>query len=406
MKNIHDILNQALAPENEPSDWLIQNILAQSKEVTPMKTTHNRRFATAALSCALVLGIGSLTVYAAWNYLKPAQVAEQIGEDALRDAFSGENAIYMNETQSCGGYDVTLLGITSGKSLTEYKYWANDHSVTSGYSEDSMPKEWKDGLIEQNDRTYVVFAIKNESQTPSCGFDGFSIFPVVEGYDYETYSGMFENASGGHQTEQDGVLYFMYECNNLEKYADHAVYMCISDDSPAFSEYSYIYDNASGTLARNEEYEGLNALFSLPLDASKADPDAAKEEVKEYEARQKRLAEEPGKPFAEWIQKAYDFVEQITPENIDAYATPITEEGATLTFAPDNQGRVDISYMFQGNGSRIYIRPEELFEDGKTQAVSSTGASSEGLSSILVEHFTLNEDGTVTLQLYRPNFPD
>ena len=134
MKNIHDILNQALAPENEPSDWLIQNILAQSKEVTPMKTTHNRRFATAALSCALVLGIGSLTVYAAWNYLKPAQVAEQIGEDVLRDAFSGENAIYMNETQSCGGYDVTLLGITSGKSLTEYKYWANDHSVTSGYS--------------------------------------------------------------------------------------------------------------------------------------------------------------------------------------------------------------------------------------------------------------------------------
>ncbi len=99
-------------------------------------------------------------------------------------------------------------------------------------------------------------------------------------------------------------------------------------------------------------------------------------------------------------------MEQITPENIDAYATPITEEGATLTFAPDNQGRVDISYMFQGNGSRIYIRPEELFEDGKTQAVSSTGASSESLSSILVEHFTLNEDGTVTLQLYRANFPD
>ena len=46
----------------------------------------------------------------------------------------------------------------------------------------------------------------------------------------------------------------------------------VSDDNPSFSEYSYLYDNDFQNIARNEEYEGLNALFSLPMDAAKADP--------------------------------------------------------------------------------------------------------------------------------------
>ena len=69
MKNMDDILKQALTPKDEPDFWLNESILSQSKEAKPMKKMNRKKFASVAFSCALMLGIGSVSVYAAWQYL-------------------------------------------------------------------------------------------------------------------------------------------------------------------------------------------------------------------------------------------------------------------------------------------------------------------------------------------------
>lgn len=416
MKNMDEILKQALTPKDEPDFWLNENILSQSKEVKPMKKMKRKKIASVAFSCALMLGIGSITVYAAWKYLMPDKVIDEMvnGEDRLADAFSEENAVYVNDTQSYGGYEVTLLGITSGENLTEYKYFANDNTVTTFDAANSdNPAEGllEKGFVELNDRSYILFAVENKNQPfkDSSEFeDRIDISPIIMGYDYETCLGVLVNGSGGHSLVKDGVIYYMYECNNLEKFADHDIYMCVSDDLPAFSEYSYIYDKDAGTIARNEEYEGLNALFLLPIDSAKADPKAAEEAVIAYEERCRRIKEgEYDEALSENIQKAFDFAEQITPENINDYATPITEEGATQTFGPaDAQGRISIDCAYYRCQFRTKMPVDKMFPDGKTEYVSSSGITNNNPDTLLIEYYKLNPDGTVTLQFYAPNFPD
>ncbi len=410
MKKMDDILKQALTPKDEPDFWLNERILSQSKEVKPMKKMNQKKFATVAICCVFMLGIGSISAYAAWKYLRPNEVIEEIGEEKLAEAFSDENAVYINETQSYGGYDVTLLGITSGENLTEYRNFSSYNNVSTfdaANSDDPSEKLLEMGFRELNDRSYLLFAVENNNQPfeEISDFDRLVIFPVVMGYDYATYYGMFEEGTGGHTIIKDGVIYYMYECNNLEKYADHDIYICVSDDLPAFSEYSYIYDNASGMIARNEEYEGLNALFSLPIDFSKADPAAAAAEVKAYEDHLKAIENEPEEQHSVYIQEAFDFVEQITPENINEYATPIMDEGATMTFAPDAQGRVLIECDYPFCEQRAKIDVKKRFSNGITSYVDSIGITNGNLDTLFVELFTLNEDGTVTLQLYTPNLP-
>ena len=408
MKTMDDLLKQALAPKDEPDFWLNQNILAQLKGVTHMKKFKRKKAATVVCACAIALAVSSISVYAAWKYLMPDQVIEEMGRQYeqsywelgdLKEAFSADNAIYINETQSCGGFDVTLLGVTSGKNLTRYKYIA-------------------DG-VEQEDRTYLLFAIEHESLelSSSQDFEGyFEVFPVVMGYDYETYRGVFEHAVGGREFKKDGILYYMYECGNLEKFADHDIYMCVSDDL-GLTEYSYLYDNDKNMIARNEEYEGLNALFSLPLDPSKADPKAVEEAIRESEEARKRAREEEERkaklPLTESekaMQEAFEFCDQITPENIDDYATLLTDEieFKNKTFIPDAQGRVslNVSYEYKKikHSSYAKLPLAHMFPNGETKYITNTGIDNGNIETLLVELYTLNEDGTVTLQVYKPNF--
>jgi len=416
MKNMDDILKQALTPKDEPDFWLNESILSQSKEAKPMKKMNRKKFASVAFSCALMLGIGSVSVYAAWQYLMPDQVIDEMemGEDKLADAFSEENAVYINETQSYGGYEVTLLGITSGENLTKYKTYVNDNSVKTfdaANSDNPAKSLLADGFVELNDRSYILFAVENKNQTfkDISEFEAYlDISPIIMGYDYETCTGVLANGSGSRSMIKDGVIYYMYECNNLEKFAEHDIYMCVSDDLPAVSEYSYIYDKDAGTIARNEEYEGLNALFMLPIDPEKADPKAAAEEMKAYEERCRRVREsESEETLSEKIQKAYDFVDQITPENINDYAVPITEEGATQTFGPtDAQGRISIDCSYYRCQFRTKMPVDKMFPDGKTEYVSSGGITDNNLDTLLIEHYKLNPDGTVTLQFYAPKLPE
>lgn len=378
MKNIDSILKQALTPTDEPDFWLNQKILSMAKEAVPMK---KKKYKTAAVfvSAAIALGIGSISIYAAHKFLQPEHVAEKMNDHKLKDALQSEDATIINETQSYGGYDVTLLSIVSGKDLTEFAITAED------------------GV--HDDRTYAVIAIANSDQTPiSNGEHSFFTSLLIQGLNPNRYNAYtFDGVC--FDIEEDGILYRIADCDNVEIFADREIYMCVSDGT-GYNADAYAYDETAGTIFRNETYNGLNALFRLPFDASKADPKAAAEYIRKIDGNN---ANASGEERSEEDIKISEFLEKLTPENMSDYIKPI--ESTTKALMPDENGLLNYEYNLEADG-RGYgsgsMSVDSLFPDGKT-GVCISGSSSEGtFDTLLIDVFTLNEDGSVTYTVYMP----
>lgn len=388
MKKLDDILKSALTPNDEPDFRLNQNILFTAKEANRMEKRNFRKFATVALSAALILGIGSVSIYAAKKLMLPKEVTDEIADDRLLDAFSGEDAILINQTQSYGGYDVTLYGIVSGKKLSDYEATADD------------------GI--HDDRTYAVVSIQKSGKTPlpSTADDEYSdysflVSPFIEGYNPAFYNS-FTMLGGYSEFEKDGVFYRISECDNLEMFADHKIYLGVLDNT-FYDNTAYDFDEATGAITRNEAYDGLNALFELPLDPSKANPEAAADYIKSLEEPSGEDAEAGSTEETANEREVSEFMEALTPENIADFASPV--ESTVITGMPDENGWFEYEYTLDdsesGSGS---IDVHDLFPDnqpGMSERFSSS-YSGDGLDSLTIETFTLNEDGTITFAIYRP----
>ena len=336
----------------------------------------------------LILAAGSGVAYAAYKLLNPEEAVERVGDERLARAFSGEGAVEINETQHFEDFDVTLLGIASGENLAEH--------VTE-----------KNGEV-LSDRSYIVTAItrtdgnlmpENLSDT---AYDNmrFFISPLIQGCDPTQVNIV---SMDGVYTEfvQDGTLYRLTECSNIEIFADRTVYLCVSDadQSSAFgyNEEAYTFDITTGAISRKENYEGVNALFELPLDKALADPEAAEEYLSTFEPD-----EESDEEYAAWSREADAFMSEITPENIEQYADRIEE--SVHVFGPE-EDEVWYDYtMPDGEQIRRPMSREREFPDGRT-GMSDRIAYFDyeiGVESLKIVTFTLNEDGTVTGAVYIP----
>lgn len=393
-KDIDELLKHALTPTQEPDFWLNQKILNQMKETKHMDGKKVRRIPAAVVAAAVILGAGSVTAYAAWKYMTPDKVAESFKDYALMEAFQGEDAVMINERQSYGGYNITLLGIVSGKNISQY---ASEHN----------------GVVE-DDRTYTAVAIENADGTPmpdtsedAYGDLAFCVSPLIKGYDPNWYNVV--TMRGGYSEFQDnGILYRLVECDNVEVFADHGLYLCVSDGT-FYNPAAYNYDEATGEITRNEGYEGLNALFELPIDASKADPQAAAEYLTSLEESEQNTDEdvqdedmdvsEEDAAIAAWMEK-------LTPENIDQYAKRIESTQQVLT--PDEEGMIHYAYNLEGHGAgSASVSTNEIFPDGKLGMSSQFNFTAQGtVESILVATFELQEDGTVLFVMYEPKEPE
>lgn len=351
-----------------------------------MKRNNLKRLTAVVCSCTLIFGIGSVSIYAARKLLLPQQVTEQLADQRLMDAFSSENAILINETQSYGGYDVTLFGIISGKDLSEYAMTGNDEI--------------------HNDRTYTVVSIAKSDDTPlpSTSQDAYSdisflVSPLIEGYEPWLYNA-FTLLGGYSEIEENGVLYRISECDNIEIFADHQIYLSVSEGA-FFDANAYTFDPTSGEIARNETYSGLNALFRLPIDPSKADPKAAQDLIDSIDNPPKDDTDTAEtETDAERIVK--EFMEKITPETIADYAVPV--ESASITKKPDADGYFSYAYEIEGRGggSAQYLVTDVFSDQQPGMAKTMDYSFSDGLDSLIISTLTLNADGTVTFTPYIP----
>ncbi len=222
--------------------------LAQEKERKPMKKMNPK----AVLLAAAVVAAMSVTAYAAIT-LAPRDVAQRAGNEALAAAFEGEDAITVNETKTVGDYNVTLMGLVSGTGLSRVE---------------SLPDS-----VDQ-DKTYAVLAYaRTDGADITEGVPDLTVSPLVEGYAPWRLNA-WTLGGGVSSFAQEGVLYYLFECDNVEPFADHTVYLAVypGTHTPPSAEL-FGFEDATGVITS----KGEAALFSLPLDESKANAQKAEE---------------------------------------------------------------------------------------------------------------------------------
>lgn len=390
-KNIDELLKQALSPVDEPGAGVNERILKRVKEIESMtkKKGKMKSLPMAAAIAVAVFILGSGTAFAAWKYLTPAQVAQKNEMGKLAEAFEGDDAVVINEKQSFEDYTITLLGMTSGKNLSEYA---------------------EENGLEEN-KTYVVTAIERtdggqmpDTRDEAYGSETFFMSPLIKGLDPNWYNAM---TIGGAYQEfvQDGIMYRLIECDNVEIFAGRGLYFCVNAGT-FYDQQAYSYDPGTGEITRNEEYDGINALFVLPIDSSKGDEEAAKAYLKQWDRSWESDEDEEIKQSVSDME-VEAFMDKLTSENLDAYAERVEYTIQVLT--PDENGNIKYSYeMESGAGGDGILAISEIFGDKEYGVPKITGYSYEedGLESLIIDVLTLNEDGTITFVIYVPKLAE
>ena len=375
-------LKKAMRPSEEPDFWLNQKIINRNLEVKKMRKNTWKRTAVTFGAVGLLL-TGSVGVTAALRYFTPDQVAKETENNKLAKAFDSKGAIDIDENQQTGGYDITLLGMVSGKNLSDFESYANGEL--------------------QADRTYAVVAIANADGTKmqekdkdgyNVGYtDKFFVSPFIEGYNPNRYNAYAFNG-GVTYFVKDGVLYWLLDTDNIEMFANHTIYLGVTENLGVVGE-AYTYQEDSGKIEKNKEYSGVNALFTLPIDKSKASEEEAEKYMDSlFNDGAADDTEEAGD--VQQMEDDEEFFSSLTLDNIEEYA--IKEESTVKTLKPDKDGYITWDYEVKNtSGGGSFLVDDVSYEVGKLYVFGH----GERTKDDIVETLVYNEDGTFTLAAYR-----
>lgn len=394
MKDMDELLKRNLLPDCVPEERLNASILKKAKETQTMKKKTYRSGAAAAVAVA-ILAIGSVSGYAAYRYLTPSQVADQMTANGrLAKAFESKDAITVNETQKTAGYDITLMGIVSGKNLS---------SVAPEASQEEIDQE----------KTYAVVAIAREDgkampDIMDADYQTFCVSALIHGEDFLDVNNATLNA-GVSSFVQDGVQYEILECDNLEMFANMGVYMGVVESFGNESQ-AFIMDKQTGDYTINEDFDGMKALFTIPLDKTKADDAAAEKyfvQLKQQEDSQMTEDEnnviadlestsDEGRLASKWEQKLIEFG-TFTSEEAQAYVKQHAEIISQDTYTANADG----GFSVKSEAGVAEYNAEALPEETGVETVF--GYYSDGtLAGTACDTITKNVDGTYTYTVYRP----
>lgn len=396
MKNeLDELLTRVLTPKEEPGNILNRKILEQVKESGKMRPKKYKAV-TAAAVAAVFVAAGSITALAAWQYMSASEVANKIGDDSLTSHFEeqmsdmesgADKSSIVGESQSYGGYKVTMLGLLSGENLSEYQRMS--------------------GGVVRSDRTYCVVAIEKEDGTAiDAEHENYFVSPLIGGLEPWLYNAV---TLCGNYSEfvEDGILYRLLECDNIEYFADHELYLCVTDTS-FYDTGLYHYDEASGSISRNTEYEGLNALFDLNIDASLADPSKAQALIDEINTPSENDGMEPEMP--EEIKDAMEWAGKLTSENIEQYCVRLENTVQTVTVDKDGYYVIQpwlvneaVSDTWGGEGGKYNAAyfSTEYYAPGVLN-INGYNTGNDGMAGLVITTFIINEDGSMTFAAWVP----
>ena len=243
--------------QERTADLLRTRARELEKERNNMTFGKMKKLAVLTAACVALLAV---SVSAAMLWLTPAQVAEEHGQPLLAEAFNGPGAISINETVESGDFSITLLGLVSGRNL------------------DVLNPDL------EADHTYSVLALRRLDGEPLTNenhdFGAYTMTPLVAGCSPAAVNSWTLDA-GVSGMARDGVYYYLLDTQSIEMFADRTVYMAFYEGFVPNNETFTVADD--GTIAFAEDFEGVQALFTLPLDPSRADPAAADAFLEEYD---------------------------------------------------------------------------------------------------------------------------
>lgn len=174
------------------------------------------------------------------------------------------------------------------------------------------------------------------------------------------------------------------------------VYLSVTH-STFFESDAYHFDEKSGEITRNKEYNGLNALFQLPFDTSKADEKAAEEQLRKWEEEadapdDTEEGSDADKDSREWDEKRLKEEAKLLPKTVE-------------TLTPDKDGYIYTkkwSYkgLSAGKGTFLVTGPDGMFDESET-GLKNLMITQGSNGKSFIETCTKNEDGTVTVAVYR-----
>ncbi len=223
------------------------NLMMQEAERKDEKALPKRKPLKILTVAIAIITLLSLTVFAISSLLSAKEVADYLGEKEIAEMFEGND--FEAKSATDGTFTVTLLGITTGTRL----------NATEGFECDET-------------KSYAVVAISRNDGTPLYGTDGMPIMltPVVEGYRPDT---VFSLGSGANGYTHEGVLYYLFEYENLEIFSFRKV--SIAAFEGFFPTADILTTDENGKIVYAEGYNGFKGIFDLPMDKSKADKEAA-----------------------------------------------------------------------------------------------------------------------------------
>ena len=299
------MLMSALAPTQMPTEKCRREIhryvVENGRTVETVSFRRGRKMAAACMLAAATVLL-SVTGYAAWKYLSPATVAENLGDRKLSEQFEkSEGMIVGDVKQIYGGYAVTLLGVITGENLSDYPYFTDGVEVTG--------------------RCFAVVAIERTDGTPmpktsdeGYGDISFFVSAYAKGYDpakvnIATLDGCYSDFV------EDGILYRLVECDDVSNLADCVTYVGVTDRD-FYDPDAYGYDPETGEMIRNTNYKGMNALFEIEV--QKQRDDQKTKEVLESLKQKGIVINAPTKNVTE--------VDDGTEGDLDALKTALSEE--------------------------------------------------------------------------------
>ena len=279
--------------EARTADLLRQRARELEKERYNMTIGKTKKMAVLIAACVALLAV---SVSAAMLWLSPAQVAEEYDQPLLAEAFKGPDAISINETVESGDFSITLLGLVSGKNLDVL----NQHL--------------------EMDRTYSVLALRRLDGEPlteqNHSLTQYTMTPLVAGCSPAAVNNFTLNA-GASGMAKDGVYYYLMDTDSIEMFADHTVYMAFYEGfAPDNTTFTVAED---GTIAFCDDYTGVHALFTLPLDPAKADPAAVEAFLSKYDMG---WTNERSEPEGEW-----DIERHETGDSEEIFLRPRAKDG-------------------------------------------------------------------------------
>ena len=388
------LLKSCLHIEQEPDDVLHQKVMQKWKEQSYMK---KRKYYKAAAAAAAVVMVSTLSVGAAVRFFTPKEVASELNGKEMADLFDSEDAVLINETKEGAQYNYTLLGMTEGKNLLQID---------------------DEGNTLEKDAFYAVVAISNKDGSDLSIEDfwnsenGHFISPLIQGLEPWRYN--IASMNGGYsEMEKDGIVYRMINCDKIGYFADRNLYLCISDSSFYETE-AYNYDEESGIITRNDNYDGTNLLFNLPIDKSRADAELAEQYLKELENEwndDSDVDEEDeqgsgiSNPDAQADYTLYQETFSQTPEELE---TVLTNAGMTIKDKQTAEAE-DEAFCFEqaleDGGANTYVFYKESFKERDGWADSMQYSESDTEAELEFAVVKLNDDGTATCTFYSKTYP-